>query len=267
MKISHFLALLKNDSRIVWSMIFLAPLYAYFSIREFRQDQMFELTPTAGGGAMLFMLPFLMWYFLFEDQSYGLKPGPRASLVSLEFMFTRAIDRVSLFCVKTSLFLVISATPLVVIWAYSFTAPSVRVELPYNSLQHREETKQFYLSHFDEAYLQEPDDGRKKDYVVLPHGRTNQAVCTFLFTFAATLLFQVMLFFFRRRRWIALVSFFFLMILSSFAALSRHSPSPYEKSLAWVNQHAFLAVAALFALTGITQRYCCWRFVNTEITS
>ena len=172
MKISHIVALLKNDIRVVWTVFPLAGVYVYLYEKDFRQDQMFELTSALGGGAFFFLVPYLSWNFLFQNQNLGVKTTNAPSVASLEFMFTRAIDRISIFCAKTSFFFLLSAMPLVAIWAYSYTAPTVRVELPYNSLHHREETKQFFLSHFDGAYLQEPDAGRNKDYVVLPRGRT-----------------------------------------------------------------------------------------------
>ena len=182
-----------------------------------------------------------------------------------QFMFTRAIDRISLFCAKTSFFLMLSAMPLVAIWAYSYTAPTVRVEL-YNSLHHREETKQFFLSHFDGAYLQEPDAGRNKDYVVLPCGRTDEAVCIFMCVIAATVLFQVILFTFTQRRWMPAVVFVLLMVLLPFTGFSRHSPSPYEVTVAWFAQHTFQSLLGLFVFTVAAQFYC-RRFINTEITS
>ena len=177
MKISHFVALLKSESRSAVAFSAWASfVYLYFGAKDFRPDHMFGLTPGGGTGSFLFVIPFMMWNFLFENQSYGLKPFSSISLVaSLEFMFTRAVGRVSLFCAKTTLYLMVSAMPLVLPWAYSFTAPTVRVELPYNSHQHREETKQFFLSHFADAHLQEPDDGANKDYVVLP--RADRSGC------------------------------------------------------------------------------------------
>ena len=267
MKTSHLVALLKNDSRMVWPCLVIAIFYTYLSATDYRQDQMFVLTPSGGAGSFLFMIPFLMWNFLFQNQGHGLKAANAPSFSSLEFMFTRAINRASLFCTKSALYLILSALPLVLIWAYSYTAPIIRVELPYNSHQHREETKQFYLAHFEGTYLQEPDNGKNKDYVVLPKGRANQAAYIFFLAFSFTLLFQTVLFTFARMRWLPFVTLLAFVVLLPFAGLSAKTPSLYEASLAWVTQHTPLAFLGLGLLTVLAQLYCCRRFVNTEITS
>jgi hypothetical protein len=266
MRISFFTALLKNDSRMAWPFLFLSAFYAYLSIKGYKHDQMFELTSGSAHSTFLFLIPFMLWNFLFSNGNYGFKAANAFTFNSLEFMFSRAISRVTLFCAKTSIFLFLCLLPLVLILVFSLTDPVIRVELPYNSHHHREETKQFYLTHFKEAYLQESDTGNNKDYVVLPHGRIDAARYSLLVIFSGALFFQTTLFFFLKARWMSFTIYFVLALLPSLAD-GFHGPSPYEVSLAWVTQHTMTAVSMLVLLTILSQLYCCRRFVNTEITS
>jgi hypothetical protein len=271
MKISHFVALLKYYAVMVWTVPLVSiALGWYFAFDVGRQtDHMFFLTEE-GPGVFLFLVPFMCIYLIFTDGP-GIKSSGGKSLGSLEFFFSKAISRTSLFCVKVSLFLMLGVLPLVTVWAYSLTKPTIRIELPYNTVEHREATKQFYLTHFQGAYLQkdEQDKEGNKVFVVLPKGQVNRSVFTMIWTFTGILLFQVMTFaFFPVHRWISVSTLFTFMILTSFfGGASMKSPSLYEIGLAWITQHTLLTLLELGLLTILTQLYCCWRFVNTEITS
>ena len=146
MKISHFFALLKIDSLVVYAFLPLALIYAYIDTKDYRPDRMFDLTPDVATGSFLFILPFMLWNVLFRSDHYGLKASPAAAIGILEFMFTRAIDRASLFFAKATLYLLLCSMPLALMWAYSYTAPVIRIELPYNTPQHRQETCLLYTS-------------------------------------------------------------------------------------------------------------------------
>ena len=267
MKKSHFIALMRNDHRLVRPLLFLAISYDFFCFEVPGQDRMFDLVPAAGSGIYFYLIPFMMGNILFLSGFYGFKATGVQPFGALEFMFTRAIDRVSLFATRSALYLLFSTLPLVLILAHGYAAPLIRLELPYNNNQHREETKQFYLSHFEGAYLQEPDTGGNEDYVVLPQGRVDEAAFTVFFNFAFALLFQMALFVIPRKPWIWLATFFVIATAFSFAGLSLKTPSFYEASLAWVTQHTFPVFLGLALLTVATQLYCCRRFVATEITS
>jgi hypothetical protein len=223
---------------------------------------------------ILLLIPLMVINPLFLDGNYGIQGWTSQPVNSLEFFFSRAINRSSIFFVKTSLYLCLILTPLLAISAYSCTAPVIRIEfpanplLPANVLADREASKQFYLTHFDGAYLQTFNTGKHGECVVLPTGRVNQAVLSLFWIFLVTLLLQVIAFSFPPgMRWGSLPVFCALLFFISWGDSSRKPPSCYEMGLAFVAQHTFLALLVLGILTALSQRYCCRRFVATEITS
>jgi hypothetical protein len=267
MKLSHFLALLKNELRTAWPIFLVGPFYAYLNIFIYRNYHFYDLNPVTSGSFIVFFMPFMAFNILFQSESYGFRAPGNLVLGRLEFMFTRAISRVELFGSKSSIYLIVSFLPLLSMVAHSYTAPSLKVQLPYSVRDHREEAKQFYLSHFKDAYLQEPDAGTNKDYVVFPTGRINQSVCALLLGVVVTLFFQVMLFTFSGRRWLPTALLILLAFLLPFGSFAHITPSFYEYLAAWVAQQPALAFLTTGLLVALAELYCCRRFVQTEITS
>jgi len=270
MKGISFFVLLKLEAEKMWPMILLVSFFSYLDTSD--KDTVFSLSaPGSGGVGLSAFLPLICFYFLFSTDNIlnGLKiaNAPSFSFTNLEFFFTRAIHRASLFCAKSSLFLIICSMPLLIVWAHTYTKPMIKIELPRYTLENREASKQFYLTHFEGAYLQEPDTGKNEDYVVLPKGRLNQAVGYFLFSFTAMLSFQALLFAFSGIRWGAFWVLMGFAILLPIGAYSFKPPTLYEMGLGWITQHTLLAFFGVGVLTFLTQRYCCRRFVQTEIIS
>lgn len=223
---------------------------------------------------MLLLIPLVTVNSLFLNGNYGIQGWTSQPVDGLEFFFSRGINRSSIFFVKTSLYLGLMLMPLLAICAYSYAAPVTRIEfpaipsLPAPILANREASKQFYLTHFEGSFLQASDTRNRGDCVVLPTGRVIQAVLSLFWIFLFTLLLQVIAFSFPpRMRWGSLPVFCALLFFISWGDSSRESPSCYEMGLALVAQHTFLVLLVLGILTALSQRYCCRRFVATEITS
>ena len=254
---------------MLWGALSMSIVYGFLNAISMRSDHMFFLS-NQGTGIFLLLIGFMSINPLFLNGNYGIGGLKGQPVNSLEFFFSKAIKRSSLFYVKASLYLCLTLMPLLTVWAYSYTRPVIRIELPY-TLAGREATKQFYLSHFEGAYVQkdEQDKESNKAFVVLPKGQVNLAVFTLFWVFLATLLFQIMLLGFPVAiRWVSIPIYVALIFLTSWGgASSMKTPSNYETGLAWVAQHTFLAFLILGISTTLAQVYCCRRFVQTEITS
>lgn len=217
--------------------------------------------------------PFIVMSLFFAYQALFLGTQPARVTISnwgmggLEFFFTRAIDRSSWFLIKVSLFIALVFTPATTAYVYSHFQPIIKIELPYNSSEDRNATKQFYLSNFEGAYLQEADTDKNEDYVVLPNGHKSLAVYSFALDIMTLLIFQIIVFLVWPRGWGVAIGIATCLALNMINVPSMKTPSRYEAGLAWVTQHTFLVFLSLGLLTVLAQFYCRWRFMNTEITS
>lgn len=269
MKNSHFFVLFKREAVKLWPLLFLIYFFGYLDISN--KDTVFSLTAPNSEGGFQFFLPLMLYWFLFQNDGmlYGLgfSNASRFSFTNLEFFFTRALRRTSFFYAKSILYLILCLMPLVVSLVHSYTKPIIRIELPSYTLEDREATKQFYLTHFEGGYLQAPDTGKNEDYVVLPKGRIDRAFGYFVFNFTILLCFQALLFTFSRIRWGFFLALMAFAILLPIGMYSFKPPTLYEAGLGWITQHTLLAFCGIGALTFLAQRYCCRRFVQTEIIS
>jgi len=269
MNLSRFISLIKCDFSLLWGAIAMSLAYGFINATSMRTDQMFFLN-IQGTEFFLLLIAFMSINPLFLNGNYGIRGLKGQQVNSLEFFFSKSIKRSSLFYVKASLYLFLTLMPLLTVWAYSYTKPIIRIELPYNTSADREATKQFYLTHFEGAYVQKDaqDKEGNKAFVVLPKGQVNRAVFTLFWVFLTTLLFQVVLFGFpSAMRWVSIPIYFALIFLTSWGNFTSTTPSHYEMGLAWVTQHTFFAFLVLGISIVLSQLYCCRRFVNTEITS
>ncbi len=226
------------------------------------------------------MAIFMALNFLFLNGAWGMKQTGCAANIyysNPEFFFTRAISRRAQFYAKSLVYFLLSSLLSLVILGYSFTKPAIKVELPYNTLQFREQVKQFYLTQFTgttlTGELNDPEKG--KIYVVLPHGHIWLAAFGVVQMFVSALLLQSLVFWLGRKPWILLAVFFGLLlfplldgvIMAAFTGTS--SPfqqiSLYERSLAWTAHHPTVVLFLLAALTVAVQAYCCSRFIKAEV--
>jgi hypothetical protein len=204
--------------------------------------------------------------------------NPLFSGRNLEFLFSRAISRITLFYVRASLYLIICLLPLTILLGCSLAKPVMKVEFVdashpvKNRFDLRQEALQkFYLTHFEGAFLQ---PGGRESYgntafVVLPKGRVDQAILALIWLSLSALIFQILVLrFFHVKRWIPAFAFFVLMTLTILGDSSHNAiPSFFQTCLGLIDSHRFLLLAVLGVLMVLSQRYCCRRFVNLEITS
>lgn len=270
MKISNFLALLRNDASWI-AAVFLYGLY-YFVQSALRDsgDHMFSLS-YGGADTFLLLVPFMSINPLFPNGCYRLKSSSSSPLGTLEFLFTRAISRSALFSVRTGIYLALTLLPMGTVWIYSYSKPTVRIELPYSPANARTVTSQFYLDHFRGAYVQKDnqDPEGNKYYVVLPEGRVTVAAFTLFWALIVTLFWQVVVIAWQpTRTWVLVLVLLTCLLTPIVLGLpAARTPSLYEAGLGWLAQHSTAAFLGLGIFTLVAQLYCCRRFVNTEITS
>jgi hypothetical protein len=272
---SQFIPLLKYElMRFGWLVPLIygfVTLYIYRDISN-KRDYMFSLDLGGPETSIVMVLWFAFSAIFFANGiSAGQKTGGMGGWSSsgFDFFFSRAIDRRLWFAIKTGLFLVIVMLPTLARWHSMQNSPTIRIELPYNSVEARKHVTAFYLANFEGAHLQAPDTGQNEDYVVLPHGKPAMADYFIASELLVLTFFQGAAFIFWPRGWWSLgVAFsvpFGLMALLAFP--SAHSPSRYEEGIASVANHPIMTALSLLLFYLISQLYCGWRFVRTEMTS
>jgi hypothetical protein len=185
--------------------------------------------------------------------------------MSFDFFFSRALDRRAWFMVKAGLFTLLVLTPEILVCWTSRQAAPVKIELPYNPMSHRPQMVSFYRSEFSGAYLEQADTGRNEDYVVVPHIRQRQALCSLAMNLLLLSCFQVAAFLFWPRGWGVAIPFFMILPAYFWYSLpSMHTPSRYEAGLALVGNYPVTVFTILLLIFGAAQSYCCWKFVRTE---
>ena len=184
MNIIRLLSLVKCDFPMGLGALGLSIVYGYTNASQIESDHMFSLG-VYGPEVFLLMIPFMSINALFLNGNFGIQSLKTPAVSSLEFFFTRAIHRSSVFGAKASLYVLLTLMPLLAVWAYSYTKPVIRIELPYNTQAHRESTEQFYLDHFSGAFLQKDGLDREgnKVWVVLPKGQVDRAIFTLTWAF------------------------------------------------------------------------------------
>ncbi len=156
--------------------------------------------------------------------------------------------------------------PMLVHWHDMQSSPSVRIRLLDDSIEARNHFTNFYLVNFAGAHLEAPDTGGNEDYVVLPDGKRAMADYFLASEMLLLTLFELLAFVLWPRGWslgLAFIVSLGLMVLLVFP--SGHSPSRYEEGVAFVATHPVVTVLALLLFYLVSQLYCGWRFVRTEI--
>lgn len=267
MKITHFLSLLRSESRLLYGLLPLAAYLTVSSILFQKQDIMFSLRPSPGFGALWFMagyaciafFPSLHWI----GKHLRLKAG-------YEFLFSRAISRRLLFGAKASLLLLVCSLQPLILLIYSYSAPLLRIELPYHTPEHREETKRFYLESFAGSYLEKDELDREgnRAYVVLPQGRVSVAWLDLLLMLTVTFAIQGGMFLLWRSRF-GFILFVVLFVVSQLFSVrlgyGMQSQSPYEEALAWSQSHLALALFGILAAGIAVQLFSFHRFRSAEV--
>lgn len=241
----------------------------YCQIHFMRPDYMFEIQSRTDLNA-LWIVILSSFFQIFRFPRYWGKQ----SNSDFEFFFSRAISRKSIFLTRSFVYFFICLFPVITIWVHSNLHPLIRIELPYNSATYREETKQFYLTHFRGAQLQPNKHDKDIEYVALPNGRIDQAFLSSIWIGVYALLFQALGFILLQpkiRLWIQASVFIFFMFsmffLEEWINFAGGSRSYYAVLLSWTNAHPFSVLAMLAALAVVVQIYCCRKFVKMEVIS
>jgi hypothetical protein len=101
---------------------------------------------------------FWSYGFLFQDGNFGMRfMGQRIGLRTLEFPFSLAIDRGSLFRARTVLFLASAAIPLVTFLVVSFWHPDRRIEIYPTADYAGTGIQSYYVAHYSGATVQVSD--------------------------------------------------------------------------------------------------------------
>jgi hypothetical protein len=280
MKKSHYLRLLAYEPGFLLGILLYGAFCTCSSIFNFLQDEAFYLgfLPEGVFAVVLIGMAFL---FLFKVPLIGAGTKGRQPALSsgeLEFFFTRAISRRSIYWAKTTRYLLACLFPFLITWAYSSSKPLIRVEAP--NINKEASMEQYYLSHFQDSHIQAvPVDGKPTNYVILPHGQMNRTFFTLAWVCFAALLLQFTIFLFWDKSrvmiaiwfaFVALPGFIFLLLTFSTASSILDEtplfvPTFYEAAMAWVTQHTAPTLLALGLLAIVVQTYCCRRYINTEI--
>lgn len=263
MKNSQFLQLIKTELRgnvLVWLLCGL-----FLSGVDFVPlTQMFALQPDTNAFRGLIM--FMGVLAVFENSFGNKRSANYDSSRSLEFFFTKAISRDALINAKICVYLVVCLLPMGLTLAATYaTMPGVKVSFYRNSAGEKE-TKQFYLTQFDGAQVEQDQSNPDKYYVTLPKGRVDQVFLGFVSVCATTLAYLLAYFLFWKSRWgkVAVVSA--LLMVQSLASRWLNSIIPkYPMRVVWVSHHMLLTLMGLILVAIAIHAFCSRRFVKTEI--
>ncbi|HWB61031.1 MAG TPA: hypothetical protein VG733_16170 [Chthoniobacteraceae bacterium] len=281
---SHYLRLLAYEPRTMAVFLLGGIFLASLQSRLFHSGTMLLFTSIVCGLILPSQFLTAAFPFLFKAPISGLKTAYHVVLNGeMEFLFTRAISRRSLFYARATRYLAAYLCPFLIMWGCSLAAPPIKVQI-YSHDDYAAETEHFYLDHFPGAFIEtQMDDGKEKSTcVVLPRGQANLAFYNLTLICFVALLFQLINFIFWQKRWsqlaviigVALVPMFFVgwfifrmnqtvaseKIFSAFSA----TPAAYKSSLIWVTAHPFSAWSLLAVFAVATELYSCHRYIRTE---
>ena len=260
----NFLHLLKaqfDGQLLKWLFIGFLVVGLTFGV-QFYFGQSYRLTPPT---SVIFLgLGIIMTFGTVFNR--GKKPpGNVVAASSLEFLFTRAVSRRTIFYSKTCLYPLVCLLPLVLFLVLSYVKPELKLRI-YNNSNEALATEQFCLANFDGAHLESDPIVKYSHYVVLPHGWVEQAWLYLLFFTAWTLAYQFAAFLLWNTRWGQAVLYLFSIIgMSGVPLYFTLSGNNFEWQLAWATHHRLLLILGLAAAGALIQSFSCRRFVNTEV--
>jgi hypothetical protein len=263
----QFFLLLKFEvTRFAW----LAPIgfYVVVNLIDGTYSHFSEETnaPSAIQGQSLAMILWISFFALFYGGFGNL--GARTQMKdlgasNLEFYFTRSIDRTSWFVIKTGMFSVLAMLPSLVLCIAGYLHPLAKIELLHFS--DRSATRQFYLSHFKDAYVQ--DAGQNEESVILPEGRKSEALYMAAVNLGALILFEMASFLSWPRVRMELILVGFVIVIAFFDVAMARTSYFYAAGLACVNSHALFIAALLIVCFFVSQLHCGRKFCRAEIIS
>jgi hypothetical protein len=294
MKTNRFLALLKLEALFYARFLFFPAIFAgeivvFSAIRQFDGAMLVALL-------MLFGCIVIFWSygFIFQDGTMGFRCcDQRRALRTLEFPFSRAFDRETLFGARSLMFFFSSAIPLLTFVFASLWHPDRTIEINRGTGLPGPAIQAYYLAHFPGATLQTadatpnlpsppgsvPQQHNLKKSIVLPSAQTELAVTALWVGVIGAALYQAMMLGTLRFKWIQRLLPIILAIVVPGAVmainalqiiraakehLSNDRLPVLDRAQAWAIQNSLVFLLIGAAIIGLALRFSRRRFVRQE---
>ena len=255
MKLDHYWVLLKYEAGFL---LFAAGFPIFMGWNMSRMSEF-------GVGAFMLVLMIAWGYtYVFQKGSFGFRQGNAAFVRPLEFSFTRAVCRKTLYAAKITLFSGFVLIYPVYLYFYSLQHPARTL----NFCGAEQNDASFYLSHFPGAFIQESG---KLLVIVLPHGNIETGLFLLLATVPLAAAYQALLLGTLRFRWcqcLIPIGMFLASIAFPFSQLIRtgNRPPLFDQALGWTVLHPLLFVCLVAAVVVPALRFGCARFAAQEVS-
>ena len=294
MKTNHFWSLLRLETGFYSRFLFFPVIFAgeviVFSGMNYLDGTMLAAMLSLFGSIAI------MWAyaFLFQDGRMGYRCAERKNATrTLEFPFSRAFDRGTIFGARSLWFFASAAIPLATFVVASFWHPDRTIHIYRDTGSPSASVQAYYLGHFPGAALRTTDVTPSlpslpgtprmqrifRTSIVLPHAQTDMALTVLWVGIVAAALYQALMLGTLRSKWcqrllpilLALVGpgavFAFRLIQIFPGAQRRLNPDrlPFlDQAQAWVNHNPMIVLLAGAAVILLALRFSCRRFVRQE---
>jgi hypothetical protein len=295
MKTNHLWALLKLEASFFARFLFFPVIFAG-EVIVFSGMNYFDGTLLA---AMLSLFGtctiFWSYGFLFQDGRMGYRCAERKYATrTLEFPFSRAFDRRTVFGARSLWFFASAAIPLATFVVASFWHSDRSIRISQDAVSPSPAVQAYYLTHFPGAVLQTADVTPSlpnppaiapqrhvfRTSIVLPHAQTELALTILWAGIIAAALYQALMLGTLRFKWcqrllpfiLAFVgpgAVFAFRMIQIFPAAQRHlsfdRPPAMDKAQAWVIHNPLLLILIGTTIIWLALRFSCRRFVRQEV--
>ncbi|MGD1030143.1 MAG: hypothetical protein ABSA05_03295 [Opitutaceae bacterium] len=294
MKTNHCLALLKLEALfyarfLFFPIVFAAEIVVFSAIRQLDGAMLVALL-------MLFGCIVIFWSygFIFQDGTMGFRCGEqRRALRTLEFPFSRAFDRRTLFGARSLMFFFSVSIPLVTFVVASLWHPDRTIEINRGAGSPSPAIQAYYLAHFPGAMLQTadatpnlpshpgsvPQPHNFKKSIVLPRAQTELAVTTLWVGVIGAALYQAMMLGTLRFKWLQRLLPIGLGVLAPGAVMAINAVQiiraakqhlgndrlpVLDRAQAWAIQNSLVFLLIGAVIIGLALRFSRRRFVRQE---
>ena len=295
MKTRHFLALLKLEASFFARFLFFPVIFAgevvVFSAMTYMDGTLLAAMLSLFGAVTIFW----SYGFLFQDGRMGYRCAEKKYATrTLEFPFSRAFDRRTIFGARSLWFFASAAIPLVTFVVASLWHPDRSIRVSNAADSPSAAVQGYYLSHFPGAAMQttdvtpvppNPPAAAPKRHVfrtsiVLPHAQTEQALGILWAGIVAAALYQAVMLGTLRFKWCQRLLPPILTILGPGAvfayrmsqilpAVQRHLNADrlpvMDQALAWVIHNPLLLLLIGATIVWFALRFSCRRFIRQEV--
>ena len=294
MKTNHFWALLRLEASFYARFIFFPLIFAaevvMFSAMTYLDGTLLAAMLSLFGGIAIFW----SYGFLFQDGRMGYRCAERNYATrTLEFPFSRAFDRRTIFGARSLWFFASAAIPLATFVVASFWHPDRTIHIFKDTGSPSASVQAYYLGHFPGAVLRTLDvtPGLSnlpglalrprilRSSIVLPHAQTELALTILWAGIIAAALYQALMLGTLRFKWCQrllpiILSFlgpgavFTFRIIQMFPGAQRHLDADrlpvMDQVQSWVIHNPLLLLLIGATIVWIALRFSCRRFVRQE---